>query len=509
MEVPSPHVVPAGSVPLTAAIVRTKIVATIGPASRDESAIRGLVDGGVDVFRLNMAHGSIDEHQETLDRIRRVSDEVGRPIGVLVDLAGPKIRLGELPGGVVDCVEGSELSFIRGTESDRLDQFVTSYPPLVDELAVGDSVMLADGTISLVVTEKKADEVRCRVIQGGVVRSRQGVNLPGVKLSVAAMSAADWQHAEWAAASAADFVSLSFVRSPVEVTLLKELLRTRGSAARVVAKIEKREAIENLEQIVEAADAVMVARGDLGVEIDVASMPMVQKRIIRVCQQFQKPVIVATQMLDSMQHSRRPTRAETTDVANAILDGADACMLSGETAIGEHPRQVVEMMRRIALATEQQYLESRKQYLDELLGKGRSGLSSGEFLPQPERLVDGLHPITQAVVDGASRIAAELDARLFVVASKSGVTAISRSKRRGAVPTVGLSDDVHTLRQMSLYWGVTPLAAPAGADVNDLLAHVCDWGLKQGRLERGNRILLVAGIGFGTGGHNMAMVHEV
>ena len=229
------------------------------------------------------------------------------------------------------------------------------------------------------------------MIQGGIVRSRQGVNLPGVKLSVAAMSPADWQHAEWAAAAGADFVSLSFVRSPVEVNLLKELLRTRGSAARVVAKIEKREAIENLEQIIETADAVMVARGDLGVEIDVASMPMVQKRIIRVCQQFQKPVIVATQMLDSMHHSRRPTRAETTDVANAILDGADACMLSGETAIGEHPRQVVEMMRRIALATEQQYLESRRQYLGELLGRGRSGVSAGEFLPQPEQLVDGLN----------------------------------------------------------------------------------------------------------------------
>ncbi len=492
-----------------ATIVRTKIVATIGPASREEAALRGLVEAGVDVFRLNMAHGSIDEHQETLTRVRRVAAEVGRQIGVLVDLAGPKIRLGELPGGAVECVEGGEVTFVRGAASDQPDHFVTSYPPLVDELAVGDSVMLADGTISLIVTERSVDAVRCRVIQGGVVRSRQGVNLPGVKLSVAAMSAADWQHAEWAAGAEADFVSLSFVRSPVEVNLLKELLRTRGSAARVIAKIEKREAIENLEAIIETADGVMVARGDLGVEIDVASMPMVQKRIIRLCQQFQKPVIVATQMLDSMQHSRRPTRAETTDVANAILDGADACMLSGETAIGEHPRQVVEMMRRIALATERQYLDSRRQYLEEVLGGSRAGSMGGDFLPPPERLVEGLHPITQAVVDGASRIAAVLDARLFVVASKSGVTAISRSKRRGAVPTVGLSDDVHTLRQMALYWGVIPLAAPAGADVNALLAHVCDWGLQQGRLERGDRILLVAGIGFGTGGHNMAMVHEV
>jgi pyruvate kinase len=493
------------------AVVRTKIVATIGPASREEAAIHGLVVAGVDVFRLNMAHGSIEEHQETLDRIRRVSDVLARPVGVLVDLAGPKIRLGELPHGAVDCVEGGTIWFIRGTESDQPDRFVTTYAPLVDELAVGDAVMLADGTISLVVEEKSPESARCRVVQGGLVRSRQGVNLPGVKLSVAAMSQADWRHAEWAAAAGADFVSLSFVRSPVEVKLLKELLRTRGSQARVVAKIEKREAIENLDTIVEAADAVMVARGDLGVETDVASMPMVQKRIIRACQRYQKPVIVATQMLDSMQHARRPTRAETTDVANAILDGCDACMLSGETAIGEHPRLVVEMMRRIASETEKQYLADRWRYMEGrfMAERGSAGVPVQEFLPAPEFLVDGLHPITQAVVDGASRIAGELDAKLFVVASRSGVTAIARSKRRGAVPTVGLSDNAATLRQMALYWGVTPLAHVASHDINQLLEHVSAWGLREGRLQRGDRILLVAGIGFGTGGHNMALVHEV
>ena len=493
------------------AIVRTKIVATVGPACRTEESLRRLVDAGVDVFRLNMAHGSLEEHAETLARVHRVSAAAGRAIGVLVDLAGPKIRLGELPGGAVECVEGEILRFVRGEETAEAGAFTVTYARLVDELAVGDPVMLADGTISLVVEARTSDEVRCRVVQGGVVRSRQGVNLPGVKLSVAAMSATDWQHAEWAAAAGADFVSLSFVRSAVEVKLLKELLRTRGSKARVVAKIEKREAIDGLEAIVEAADAVMVARGDLGVETDVASMPMVQKRVIRTCQRYQKPVIVATQMLDSMQHARRPTRAETTDVANAILDGADACMLSGETAIGDHPRLVVEMMRRIASATEEQYLHDRRQVLGELLGRGRaSAVSAGEFLPAPEFLVDGLHPITQAVVDGAGRIAAELDAKLVVVASRTGVTAIARSKRRGAVPTVGVSDEPATLRQMALYWGVTPLAAVvATADTGGLLEHVCEWGLAAGRLRRGDRILLVAGTGFGAGGHNMALVHEV
>ena len=498
-------------IPSPPEIVRTKIVATLGPASRAEEAIRGLVEAGVDVFRLNMAHGSLEEHAESLARIRRISDELRRPVGVLADLAGPKIRLGELPGGAIEMVEGDEVTFIRGVESGPAGELTVSYEPLVDELSPGDPVMIADGTISLVVTTRNTDRVMCRVVQGGTVRSRQGVNLPGVRLSVAAMSPDDWRHAEWAAAAGIDFVSLSFVRSAVEVKLLKELLRTRGSAAKVVAKIEKREAVDNLEGIVEAADAVMVARGDLGVETDVASMPMVQKRVIRVCQRYQKPVIVATQMLDSMQHARRPTRAEATDVANAILDGADACMLSGETAIGEHPRLVVEMMRRIARETEKQYLADRWRYMEGrfMAERGTAGVPVQEFLPAPEFLVAGLHPITQAVVDGASRIAGELDAKLFVVASKSGLTAIARSKRRGAVPTVGVSDDPATLRQMSLYWGVTPLAGAAFPDTAGLLDHVCSWGLREGRLSRGDRILLVAGSSFGTGGHNMALVHEV
>ncbi|NBV47069.1 MAG: pyruvate kinase [Planctomycetia bacterium] len=486
--------------------VRTKVVATLGPASRTPEGIRALIEAGVDVFRLNMAHGTLDEHAAVLAAIRAVSDELHRPVGVLVDLAGPKIRLGELPGGAVDCVEGTRIRFIRGTTSDRPDEFVTSYAPLVDELAAGDSVMLADGTISLVVEERTAEAAVCRVIQGGTVRSRQGVNLPGARLSVASLSPADWQHAEWAAAAGADFVSLSFVRSAVEVRLLKELLRTRGSAARVVAKIEKREALEALEAIVDAADVVMVARGDLGVEIDVATMPMMQKRIIRCCQRFQKPVIVATQMLDSMQQSRRPTRAEATDVANAILDGADACMLSGETAIGAHPRLVVDMMRRIARATEELYLDDRRRLLEQGQAAAPGGI--GELPPPPEKLVEGLHPITQAVVDGAGRIAAQLGARLVVVASRTGLSALARSKRRGAVPTLGVSDNATALRQMALYWGVTPLAVQA-ADVNSLLAQVVAWGREQGRLGSGDRIVLVSSSGFGRGGHDMAVVHEV
>ncbi len=451
---------------------RTKIVATVGPACRAESQLTELVEAGVDLFRLNMAHSNLDEHAEVVKSVRNISRKLNKPIGLLADLAGPKIRVGEIRGGQLDCVAGAEIRIVRGDVAEGPNELSTTYAPLIDELSKGDRVMLADGTIGLSVEEKTPDFVSCRVTQSGVLRSRQGLNLPGVKLSVPSMSPADWQHAEWAASNGIDFVGLSFVRTPVEVRLLKELLRTHGSKAQVVAKIEKQEALDQLEEIVETADAVMVARGDLGVEIDVARMPVVQKQIVATCHLYQRPVIVATQMLDSMQHSRQPTRAEATDVGNAILDGCDACMLSGETAIGEYPRAAVEMMNRIALSTE-------------TLFKDRPP-------PLPPRLsAQGLKPITRAVVYGASRIASELEARVIAVATKSGASALALSKLRNLVPTVGVSDVEETLRQMCLYWGVTPLAGPTSYDATALLDKVTRWGRESGHLSSGDRILMI------------------
>jgi len=340
---------------------RTKVVATVGPACSRADQLAELVEVGVDVFRLNMAHGSLGEHAELIETIRQVSEELSRPVAILVDLAGPKIRLGELAGGEIECAEGAEFRFIRGDLAKEPNELVSTYAKLVDELEVGNRVMLADGTVSMLVEERDPDFARCRVVQSGVIRSRQGINLPGTKLSVPGMTKRDCQHAVWAAESGVDFVSLSFVRSAGDVQALQAMLRACGSQAKVIAKIEKPEALEHLEEIIDAADGAMVARGDLGVEIDIARVPLAQKRIIAMCNAMQKPVITATQMLDSMQHSRFPTRAEATDVANAILDGTDACMLSGETAIGEYPRQTVEMMRRIALETEQLFQERPAQ----------------------------------------------------------------------------------------------------------------------------------------------------
>lgn len=448
-----------------------------------------LIQAGVSVFRLNTAHGSTEQRAKTLADIRVAAQEAGLPVGVLVDLAGPKIRLGELHTDPYTLETGATVRFVRGTQANAADELTCTYATLVDELHIGDSVMLADGTLSLVVTGKSKDEVQCRVIGGGILRSRQGINLPGVKLSVASLTEADMANAIWAAKNDIDFVSLSFVRSAVNVLLLKELLRAQGSSAMVIAKIEKREALDQLEEIVAAADGVMVARGDLGVEIDVAEIAVSQKRIVRECQRQGKPVIVATQMLDSMHHNRRPTRAEATDVANAILDGADACMLSGETAIGEFPLEAVQTMSRIALATEPllrdvPHVEVTTQAAD-------------------------VHPVTYAAVVGGTQIAERLQAKLVVIATRGGGTCRLRSKLRDATPTIGVSDSARVLGRLTLQWGVTPLAGAPVHNGPELRAFIDAWGRQQGLVQKGDRILFITGTNFYPMAQNILVVHEV
>ena len=498
----------------------TKIVATLGPASTGMSRLADLLEAGVDVFRINAAHGNREEHQARLANIRRASAEAGRAVAVLVDLAGPKIRLGELPDDQLMCHANDRLRFVRtltrpleedsvrrtgrkalAPSDDLPHELTTTYEPLLDELAVGDRIMLADGTVGLVVAEIGDGFAECRVVQGGLIRSRQGVNLPGVKLSVPTLGSKDLDNAVWAAQNDVDFVGLSFVRTADDVRQLKSLLKSHrspshGNTAQVIAKIEKPEAMDCLEEIVEATDAVMVARGDLGVEIDIARVAVVQKEIINVCNRRRKPVIIATQMLDSMQRSQLPTRAEVTDVANAILDGADACMLSGETAVGKYPREAVEMMHRIALATEPLCRQRPPQ-------------------PLADFSAEGINQITEATVYAAGRIAEQLDAGLVVVASSSGATALSMAKNRHHVPTVGISDSTATLRRMCLYWGIIPLGGVTGSgtaptgDRGALLDFVTDWGRKAGLLESGDRIVLIAGTGLAVTAHNMIVVHEL
>lgn len=477
---------------------RTKIVATVGPACSTKQQLARLAEAGVDVFRLNMAHAEPDVQQQHVDTIRAISDELNQPFAILVDLAGPKIRLDKIANDRIACDLGMEFLLVNGVEPQAPNELTSTYPPLVDELQPGDRVMLADGTVTMEVISKEKGRVRLRVIQRGVIRSHQGINLPGVKLSAPAISETDYAHAVWAADIGVDFVGLSFVRSPDDVRALKKIIESRKSGTRVVAKIEKREALDELEKIVSIADAVMVARGDLGVEIDVAQMPIEQKRIISMCQRYQRPTIIATQMLESMQDSPRPTRAEATDVANAILDGADACMLSGETAIGKYPIETVEMMNRIALATE----------------------SSFEHRPPRQIVINSavVHDITRAAVRAAGRMAYDLAAKLIFVASHSGRTALALSQHRSFVPIVGISSRESTLRQMCLYWGVTPLRNAPASDVQELIRHADRWACGEGYATKGDRIVIVGGSHLtagpnreemASGVHDVVLVHEV
>ncbi|MEE2825937.1 MAG: pyruvate kinase [Planctomycetota bacterium] len=418
-------------------ISRTKTIATVGPASESLQVLKDLIDRGVDVFRLNMAHGDRESHEKAIARIRQAEAELQTSVAILIDLAGPKIRLGQLVEEPKVVTNGQTLVFVRGSKPGSPDELTCTYEGLIDEVQPGQAIVLADGLVRLQVTGKTEDRVECTVIDGGTFRSRQGVNLPATQLSIPALGEKDRDNAIWASTQSIDFVSLSFVRNAGEIEELKALLQEHGCQAGVIAKIEKREALDNLDEIVIAGDGVMVARGDLGVEIEIYKTPVAQKRIIQACLLHRKPVIVATQMLESMHTSKQPTRAEVSDVANAILDGADACMLSGETAIGQYPAEAVTMMQQIMLETEQ------------LLKRSASKISGPDDSHQND--------VAEAVMFGAAQIAQQLEAKMVVISSSTGETALIKSKQRDFIPTVCLTHHSAVARFICLYWGVIPV----------------------------------------------------
>ncbi len=478
--------------------VRTKIVATIGPASREPGRLAELAEAGVDVFRLNFSHGTHEEHSEVLGRIRAVGEGLGRSLAVLQDLGGPKIRLGPIPGDSVDCRLGDAFTLVLDRTGDDPRQFTCTYRELPHDLAAGDSVLFADGAVAMTVVEAGGGEARLEVTLAGRLKSRQGLNLPGTRLKIAALTTKDLLDLDWTARSDVEYVGLSFVRKADDVDALRRELEARGSRARIVSKIEKPEAVDDLDAIVARSDAVMVARGDLGVEMDVAMVPAIQKRVIAACNRARVPVITATQMLNSMESSSRPTRAEASDVFNAVLDGTDAVMLSGETAVGQYPVEAVETMSRIVEQAEA-FLAGRDP--GRPLGLGDSGLGWSNQ--------GWITPVTEAVVEAASRACRRLDAALLVVGTRSGRTALAASKYRNATPTLALTDDPGSARSMALYWGVTPLVAPAIADAEGTLAVALDWAKRHGLVARGDRVVLVRGTIPGDATHNALLVREV
>lgn len=465
---------------------RTKTVATVGPASRSPEVLTELIKAGVDVFRLNMAHGKKENHELAIENIRRVADELEAPVGILVDLAGPKIRLGRLLNEPMNLVNDDVVRFVRGTESKAADELTCLYAPLIDEVKVGDAIVLADGIARLSVTEKSADELTCVVVDGGAIRSRQGVNLPATTLSIPALGEVDVQKAIWAAEQNVDFVSLSFVSTAADINQLKSLLANHNSHALAIAKIEKAEALENLDAIVKASDGIMVARGDLGVEIAIEKTPGAQKRIISCCLQHRKPVIVATQMLESMHTSKTPTRAEVTDVANAILDGADACMLSGETAIGQYPVHAVKMMNRIALETENSFRNGRSQ-----VTAHASNHSWDVF---------------DAVIYGSAQIAKRVDAKMVVIVNTSTTAALMKSKQRDFIPVLCLTDDPKCYRQMCLYWGIIPTLS--GIPIRDIKirTYVDAWTKRHTDFPSGTPFVIVTDIEVLSGIHDSVLL---
>lgn len=459
-----------------AATKRTKIVATIGPASGRPDVLRRLIEAGVDVFRLNFSHGTHDEHSAVLARIRAASAEMKRHVAVLQDLCGPKIRLGPIPGDLVECPLETVFTLVTDRRSDDPRELTCSYRDLPNDLKKGETVLFADGTVAMEVIATRPGCAELKVTLPGRLRSRQGLNLPGSSLAVESLTAKDLADLDWTTRHAGDvdFVGLSFARSADDVLRLRRELEARRCPARIVVKIEKPEAVANIESIVAVTDGVMVARGDMGVELSVERVPAIQKRIIALCRDAKRPVITATQMLGSMETSSRPTRAEASDVFNAVVDGTDAVMLSGESAVGEYPVEAVQTMQRICTEAET-WMKSQR--------------------PSIPATNEEANALSDAMVEAAHLAIERLDAPLVVVATRSGRTALSLSARRPAAAALVLARSESVARALALCWGVIPLVLPEGSTPERELELAIDWARSHGLVSPGQRAVLLRGHG--------------
>lgn len=473
---------------------RTKIVCTIGPATESPEMIEALAQAGMNVARLNFSHGTLDEHRERIERIRAVERRLKRSIGILLDIQGPKIRTGDLPVDRFSIHKGQSVFVVpnaapEGIEGDT-PTLQISYAPLLDQLKPGYTIYLDDGLVELRVEEVEASRAACRVVTGGVLRSRMGVSLPQVEVDLPAIDETDVEHILFGVKMGVDFVAASFVRRPEHVEAVRECIRRAGGTQQVIAKIESREGVRNIDGIFEVADGVMVARGDLGVELPTEEVPLVQKQIIEKGSRLGKPVITATQMLDSMARNPRPTRAEVADVANAIFDGTDAVMLSGETAVGQYPVETVRMMHRIA--------ERSDGALD--------------YAALLERRRPAMEPsIADAIARATCEAATGLGAKVILCSTQSGYTARMVAKYRPPVPIIAVTPNEHVVRQLSLVWGVHTFLAPKGEFRIEEMIDVAEKIAKERQLvQDGDLIAIAAGVRTGTPGKtNLLHIHVV
>jgi len=465
---------------------RAKIVCTIGPAVESVEKITELIAAGMNMARLNLSHGSYEEHQLRLDNVRKIAKDSGKAIAILVDLQGPKIRLGRFKTGPHDLAKGELFTITTDAIEGTRERVSTTYLGLTKDCRVGDKIMIDDGRVTVQVVEVKGNDVVTKVIQPGSVSNNKGLNLPGVAVSVTALSEKDIADLKWGLTAGADFIALSFVRSAADVKDVHRIMDEIGVRIPVIAKIEKPQAVANLQEIVDAFDGIMVARGDLGVELPIEDVPMVQKQCITMARESAKPVIVATQMLDSMITNSQPTRAEATDCANAVLDGADALMLSGETSIGEFPIESVKIMSRIIERTE-------KIALDQIPPLKHSPATKGG-----------------AITKAATEVGLTVGAKFLVAFTQSGDSARRMSRLRSPIPMLALTPENGTYNRLALSWGVESMLTPVVNHTDEMVMQVDTILINSKRVNIGDLVLIVAGSPPGIPGSINAMrVHKI
>ncbi|MDK2971797.1 MAG: pyruvate kinase [Candidatus Sumerlaeota bacterium] len=474
-----------------AELPKTKIVATVGPASATREKLAALIGAGVSVFRLNFSHGTHDDHARVLQLIRTVSREADRPVGVLGDLSGPKLRLGDVDGGGRQLVEGDEIRLTSASDADGRTRFRVTFPDAHMIIKPGKPILLDDGTIRLAALRIEGEDVVCRVQNSAVIKPRKGVNLPDTALPIPALTDKDRLDLAFGLAAGIDFVALSFVRSASDVALCRAAMKECGRTVPLIAKIEKSEAVDNLDAILGAADGAMVARGDLGVEIPVQKVPSVQRRILRACNLLGKPAITATQMLNTMITEPMPTRAEVTDIYNAILQGTDAVMLSGETASGKYPVESVAMMCQIALEA----------------GRDMGWTWDGQWIH--ESATTWSETLAEAVAEAAVTLARRLELHAIICPTVGGTTARRLARYRPRCPILAFSTSESTVSRLSLSWGVRPrLLGHEECDTGDgsaVIRNALRTAWKAGLVREGNRVVVVAGLPLSRSGLTNAL----
>ncbi len=465
---------------------RAKIVCTLGPAVESVEKITELIDAGMNMARLNLSHGSHDEHQKRLDLVRVASKKANKAVAILVDLQGPKIRLGRFSTGPHELSRGDTFTITTDDIAGTKDKVSTTYKGLPGDCKAGDAIMIDDGKVSVQVVQVKGNDVITTVIQPGMVSNNKGINLPGVAVSLPALSEKDIADLRWGLKAGVDFIALSFVRNAADIKDIHKIMNEVGVKVPVIAKIEKPQAVENLQEIVDAFDGIMVARGDLGVELPIEDVPMVQKRCITMARESAKPVIVATQMLDSMISNSQPTRAEATDCANAVLDGADALMLSGETSVGDFPIDAVRVMARIIERTEEVALDQ---------------------IPPLKH-----SPATKAgaITKAATEVGLTVGAKYLVAFTQSGDSARRMSRLRSPIPMLALTPEIGTYNRLALSWGVESLLTASVNHTDEMVMQVDTILIESKRVKIGDLVLIVAGSPPGIPGSINAMrVHKI